>query len=103
MLNINFRVTSDLLFANKLAPETAQILFHNVQSFVKNVSPACDMTEFAQLLEDEASGIVEDEKILGVNELKRLRSALIVFFKSTEKESQGMYFFSKKANLILNK
>ncbi|CAI2379861.1 unnamed protein product [Moneuplotes crassus] len=88
--DINFRVTSDLLYANKLAPETAQVLFHNVLSFVKNISPSCDMTEFSQLLEDEAQGNLDSDKILSVEHLKILRSALIVFFKSTEKNKDDL-------------
>lgn len=91
MLNISFRVTSDLLLANSLSPECAQIFFHNVLSFVKNVEPAWDVTEFSQLSDYDLKGKQTDDdgQILGVPELKKLRSALIVFFKSTEKDTTG--------------
>ena len=105
-MQISFRVTSDLLLANSLAPETSQILFHNVLSFTKNVSSSCDITEFAQLLEDESQGNIDSDKLLSIDQLKKLRSALIVFYKASEKLTTGMsyntsfkfyYFHSPKA------
>ena len=85
-LHISFPVCSDLLLANHLAAACAQILFHNVLSFRKNIIPAFDLTEFAQLLEDEAQGVVDSDKLLSIDQLRRLRSALLVFYKSVENE-----------------
>ena len=69
-LQISFQVNADLLLANKLSPQTAQVIFHNFLLFIKNVTPAFDATEFAQLVMEEEMGNVDSQKVFGVKEIK---------------------------------
>ena len=57
------------------------------------------MAEFAQLSDYDLKTKQTDDDggVLGVAELKKLRSALIVFFKSTEKDTHGKLVFSSLA------
>ena len=85
-LQISFRVSADLLLANSIDSQISRIFFHNLLSFKKNIIASFDITEFAQLLEDEAQGMVDSDKVLGIDQLKKLRSALLLFFKAVEDE-----------------
>ena len=84
-LQISFRVTSDLLIANHMKAPLAKIMFNNVLLFKKHRIASFDITEFAQLVEDEALGVADSEKMLGVKQLKILRSALVAFYSATDK------------------
>ena len=69
-LQISFQVNADLLLANKLSPQTAQVLFYNLLLFIKNAAPAFDATEFAQLVMEEEMGNIDSTKVIGVRDIK---------------------------------